>query len=287
MVQKQPFKGAVLRPHAGTELAFQKAWRDLVDEMTSTTKRELQALFKSPEATSLEARVLRELQDAPAIVMDALNLPDLAERLMQRLTLQFTTLFDRAAEVMATRMVNATLADSKAGVERSLRGLSQTVTLQMTPAVETMAAASVAESVSLIKRVPADYLPKIQGDVMRSITNGNGLQDLIPALDKANVKVKNWSNNVALDQTRKAYNNINKARMQGVGIKKFEWIHGGGSNKPRKYHLDSWPAGLNGGIFRFDDPPVIDENTGERGTPGQLPYCGCTMRPVIEFDDED
>src|SRR5690606_26007916 len=119
--------------------------------------------------------------------------------------------------------------------------------------------------------------------VMRSITTSNGLQDLIPALRERNVKVKNWAENVARDQTRKAYATINRTRMEETGIEEFEWIHSGGANQPRPFHMHKFPAGLNGGIFRFDDPPVIDEKTGERGFPGQLPYCGCTMRPVIRF----
>jgi SPP1 gp7 family putative phage head morphogenesis protein len=157
----------------------------------------------------------------------------------------------------------------------------------MTPRVAQMVDAGAAESAGLISSIPSKYLQQVQGDVMRSITSGNGLQDLVPALQERNVKTLNWAANVAKDQTRKVYNNINKARMQDAGVNKFEWIHSGGSNKPRKYHLDHAPAGLNGGIFDFNDPPIIDENTGERGIPGQLPYCGCTMRPIIDLSNED
>ena len=45
-----------------------------------------------------------------------------------------------------------------------------------------------------------------------------------------------------------------------------------------------WPQGLNGGIFDFDNLPVIDEKTGERGIPGQAINCKCRMRPIVEFE---
>ena len=51
---------------------------------------------------------------------------------------------------------------------------------------------------------------------------GSGLQDLIPSIDRALKSqkriAKNRAKNIALDQTRKAYNSINKARMEAVGV---------------------------------------------------------------------
>lgn len=133
-----------------------------------------------------------------------------------------------------------------------------------------------------IKLVPQKYLDQIAGDTMRSISTGRGLADLVPQLEKQKVEKRRWAQNVAMDQTRKVYNAVNKERMRSVGIKRFEWVHSGGSNQPREYHKFE----LNGQIYDIDNPPIIDKRTGERGYPGQLPYCRCTMRPVIEFDDE-
>lgn len=292
MSEPKLIKGGTLRPSAKTLVEFQRGFYDLVDAMTKETKRELLELFKSPVADvldSVEMRTARELgwkfppPEVPA--MDA-SLADMAEGIMNKLHAKFTVMFDRAATGLTDRMMSQTLLQSAKGLEGSLKGVSKTVTLDMTPELKEMVDAGSAEAVSLIKRVPAEYLPKVQGDVMRSITTGNGLQDLIPDLDKQNVKVKNWAVNVAKDQTRKAYGNINKARMVNNGMDKYEWIHSGGSNKPRKYHLDATPSGLNGRICSLSDPPIIDENTGERGIPGQLPYCGCTMRPIFSFDED-
>lgn len=281
----KPIKGAVLRPNAATLARFERAWLALIDQMTRETTKELTALFKTPTA-KLEVRELQEVGVlAPeAVAMDA-SLADQAQSVIDRLLSKFTVLFDRAATGITGIMTANTLRDSATGLQRSLKDVSKDITLPMTDQLRLLVDASAQEAAGLIKRVPVDYLPQVQGDVMRSITTGNGLADLEPALAKQNVKIKNWASNVAKDQTRKVYAAINSTRMQQVGVKKYEWIHSGGSNKPRKYHLDRAPGGLNGGIFRFDDPPVIDERTGERGIPGQLPYCGCTMRPVIDIAD--
>lgn len=268
--------------------------------MTRETKREVIALFRNEQADSAAfdhatvslvfERTARELglvaPQPVGVAMDA-SLAEMMQRLINRLMTKFTVMFDSAAEGITQIMTQETLMTTEQGMRSSLREVSKSIELKMSPKLAAIVDASAAESTGLIKRVPSDYLPQVQGDVMRSITTGNGLQDLIPALEKRNVKITNWATNVARDQTRKVYNNINKVRMQDAGVKKFEWIHSGGSNKPREFHMNPAPAGLNGGIFSFDDLPIIDENTGERGIPGQLPYCGCTMRPIIEFEDDD
>ena len=289
-------KGLILRPSARTQILYAKRTRDLIEAMMKETKRELLSLFKSPDAVVLDAsdvftRQAQELGVLPTlgpvtVAMDA-SLAELAQKLLERVQSKFTVMFDNAATSISDMMVKETLATSDRTVSLSLREASQSVTLRMTPRVAQMVDAGAAESTALIRSVPSKYLSQVQGDVMRSITTGNGLQDLVPALEKQNVKTLNWAANVAKDQTRKVYNNINKARMQDAGVNKFEWIHSGGSNKPRKFHLDHAPAGLNGGIFDFNNPPIIDENTGERGIPGQLPFCGCTMRPIIDLSNEE
>lgn len=154
--------------------------------------------------------------------------------------------------------------------------------------------ALVYENVSLITNLQTHYFEQITGAVMRSIENGLGVGHIEDELAKYKGMTKRRARNIALDQTRKAYNSINLRNMQDAGVQKAEWVHSGGSQKPRTYHQTRWdgvsglqdgePNGLNGFIFRLDRPPVIDKKTGERGFPGQLPYCHCRMAAVVEFD---
>jgi SPP1 gp7 family putative phage head morphogenesis protein len=146
-------------------------------------------------------------------------------------------------------------------------------------------------NIDLIKTMSGDYLTSVRGAVYRSITEGGGLETLIPNiqkfLDDKNAQVLNKAKNVALDQTRKAYTAITKTRMTEVGVEKFEWVHSGGGREPREYHKSraKYPAGLNGQIFSINDPPIIDKKTGERGLPSQAINCKCFMRPIIEFGE--
>jgi SPP1 gp7 family putative phage head morphogenesis protein len=245
-----------------------------IARMEREVRREVTALFADFAA------------DSSGWGMDA-SVASQARILSNALRDKFAGLFAKIATNAATQMVKRATKDSEQKTAISLREMSGDMTLRTafnTPFLQDVFTASVAESVSLIKRIPEKYLDNVQGSVMRSIQTGNGLADLVPALDKYGVSIRNWSKNVALDQTRKAYNSSNAARMKSLGVKKFEWVHSGGSNHPRDYHKNT----LNGQIFSFDDLPHLDgPNSGEKGIPGQAPYCRCTMRPVWEFDDDE
>lgn len=248
----------------------------LAEKMIRETQREVEKLFTAFATDSV---------DDMAFAEDA-SIASQARILANALRRKWTKVFDDIAPKWAEDMAKRTDRDSAQTLGVSLKEMSGQYTLKtdvLNDELRDVLTATVAENVALIKRVPQKYLDDVQGAVMRSIQVGNGLADLKPQLDKYGVQVKNWSKNVALDQTRKAYNGINASRMQALGVTKFQWIHSGGSNHPREYHRDE----LNGKIYEFDDPPIIDKRTGERGIPGQLPYCRCTMRPIFEFDDKE
>lgn len=256
----------------------------LITKMQAEVMREVRAVYVQP-TQDVALRQAVEVGALPVPTQDA-SLADIAAGVIDKLTSKWTPVFEKMSLAISESMVDDALKLSDKNLKTSLKEVSKSLTLTMTPELRGKMDAAAQEAAALIKRVPAEYMPNVQQDIMRSITTGNGLQDLIPKLRERNIKVKNWAENVARDQTRKAYATINRERMSAAGLNKFEWIHSGGANEPRKYHLQKYPAGLNGGIFSFDDPPIIDEKTGERGFPGQLPYCGCTFRPVIEFEEK-
>lgn len=275
---KHEITGTDLKSSAATAALFSKEVSSMVVAMSKEIRRVLRDAYEEPE---VEVRQMVEVMDAAP----GTNPADAIAMALGHILERWQRIFDEASKVIASKMVNANILRSNRELPKSLKDVAIDMTLKPSPAFNTYMDAATQEAAALIKRVPGEFIPNVQQDVMRSITQGNGLQDLIRDLDKREVKVKNWSKNVAKDQTRKAYATVNRVRMQEAGIKKFKWIHSGGSNDPRSHHLHKWPAGLNGGIFSFDDPPIIDPKTGERGMPGQLPYCGCTMAPYIELEE--
>ncbi len=266
-------KGSTLRYNASIQRRYEEALAKLVRDMHDEAQRAIATLFDSDTANNYFS-----------VAFDA-SVSSQARILTNKLNKRFGDLFALKAKPTAERMVNASDADSTKTLHISLKEMSGGLSLKtstVNSTIKNVISASVAENVALIKSIPQQYMLNVQGSVMRSITSGRGLADLIPEIDKYADEAKNRARNIALDQTRKVYNNINRDRMKSLGVKRYEWIHSGGSMHPRPLHQS-----YNGSIFRFDDPPIIDEKTGERGIPGQAINCRCTMKPVIEIEEGD
>lgn len=239
------------------------------------------ALIAELRAVPVEDAATVDTMDASASYIEQLT-----RKLIDRFEVQFSEMGHRLAADMVTRTNEA----STGAIKSSLREVSKNLTLTgevMTGPLAGVIHDAISDNVKLIKRIPRNLIDRVRDDVVASLSpGGGGMADLLPKLQEAYKGSKRKAELTALDQTRKAFKAMNVAKMETAGQKKFEWVHSGGSDHPREFHMHRWPNGLNGGIFSVDDPPVIDEDTGERGLPGDLPYCRCNMRFIVSFDTE-
>ncbi len=261
--------GGILRPNAAIQEEYTKAILTMVRRMCEETKREMVRVFEDTEHESA--------MDASPASQARINLSALSRK--------WDTLFSRAGRKYARRMVSRTLKNSQVTLGISLKEMSKDLMLDtsiLTGDLKEVVKAATEEAAGLIKLIPQKYLGDVQGQVMRSITTGNGLKDLVPYLDQKHDQNIRHARNVAMDQTRKVYSQVNAERMKTLGVKKFKWLHVGGSTHPRELHVR-----MSGQVYSYDDLPVIDEKTGEKGLPGQAIFCRCVCRPVITFDSDD
>lgn len=264
-------KGQPLNPSAAIEQRYYTALRVLIEQMIADTEHELKGLFKTEHAEEYFA------QDA--------TVSSQARILTNALIKKYTDLFASLSKPMADRFAEESNQSSDIAVKSSIRQLSDELTLS-TRAITSgplndILNAAITENVGLIKSIPAQYLGGVQQAVMRSITTGNGMQDLVPYLQKHKGITLRRARMISMDQTKKAFSALSKSRMEKVGILEYEWLHTSGSRHPRKLHIQ-----MSGLIFRYDDPPIIDEKTGERGIPGQAINCACRMRPILNFSEQ-
>ena len=249
----------------------------LIRQMTNQTKRELEKLFKDDPAYSEygQQKTLHSMDE---------DISSQSRIRINKIKNSFQQLFNSRAKGLAEQMVEQVDKASATAVHGSLKELSGGLSLKTkfaTGPMKTAIKAHVTENVSLIKSIPEQYFQRVEGAVMRSITSGNGLQDLVPAIKKYNGMTINRARLIAEDQTRKIYSNLNFERYDKLGITEFEWVHSGGSLHPRPIH-----EALDGMIFRMDNLPITNEE-GERNIPGVEINCKCISRPVVRFKGED
>ena len=268
-------RGKPLNYPATVQARYVRDVEKLIQEVIKETEKTVTSLFKSQTAKEYFAND-ESIASKSRIITNAL---------IRKVE---SAVADRS-KTITMKMLNGTNKASKVGLTQSLKELSGGMTIKpsdvISGTVKDRFLASIDSNVDLIKTISSDYLAGVKNAVNRSIMSGNGLEDLIPYLKDQHGMTTRRAKNMALDQTRKAYNSLNAARMQDVGVETYEWIHTGGSKQPREHHIKSFPAGLNGGIFKLGDPPIIDPKTGERGIPGQAINCKCRMMPVIKFDE--
>jgi SPP1 gp7 family putative phage head morphogenesis protein len=278
--RNEPLKGGVLNPSAAIEQEFTWAILTLIRRMADETKKELTTLFFEAAHDAMDAKPIE------GAIAGHTNISSQARIATNRLLDKYEAMFNKFAKRATKRMIDRTVKNSAVTLGMSLREISASVTLdpkQMTPKLLDIITASTTEAVGLIKLIPTNYLGKVQGAVMRSITSGNGMKDLVPFLEKQYQGNIRHARNVSMDQVRKSFNNINTARMDAIGVKTYEWVHAGGSKEPRPLHV-----AMNGNVYRLDEPPYIGDMYGEKvyGKPGDLPGCRCKMRPLVTFDTD-
>ncbi|URG13042.1 minor head protein [Stenotrophomonas phage B2] len=218
---------------------------------------------------------------ASAVTQDESIVTTMA-RVFRELGKKWASRFAERSTELTDGLVGRVDAFSKKTLGNSLRELSGGLTIKtpdMPHGLYDRLLATTRENVGLIKSIPAQYHERIEQTVMRSIqTGGTGSQALMEEIRKIGHSTEKRANLIAVDQASKLNTAMNDERLKAVGVRKFEWIHSGGGKEPRELHVH-----YHGQIFDMDDPPVIDERTGERGLPGQLIKCRCRMKPIVDF----
>lgn len=311
-------------PNRGLQIEYARALRRLVLPMVREVRREVVALYRRyARSVAIDADdravALDDLGDALETMLDDFHRryePEFAERGLELAREMVRKQKQNADSTFADKMqdllplgvliaLGAGMEGETMGVANAERLIASGATIPgaaapafspglaassfgaQTPEMLEATKAAVIENVSLIKTIPAKFLDRVAGVATRAMQAGGDVKRLAEALTHYGEMSLNHATRIALDQTFKTYTAINIRKFQNAGVKKFEWIHTGGSIHPREYHLAEAPAGLNHGIFDLNDPPVIDQRTGEVGYPGQLPYCRCTMAAVVDLDMYD
>ncbi len=174
--------------------------------MTGETLRSVTRLFHGKISEEF-FKQQKEISAVDSFAMDA-SIASKARILMNAIQKKYNILFSSKATSLAEMMFNGAAAASKTALHASLKKLSGGLSLKtgiVPKGMEEVAKATIAENVSLIKSIPEEYLKNVTGAVMRSITVGQGIADLIPQIQKFDGQTERRAKNLALDQTRKAY----------------------------------------------------------------------------------
>jgi SPP1 gp7 family putative phage head morphogenesis protein len=266
-------QGTPLIPPQEAERLYRTAMQKAIQRMVKAYGKELEATIK-PFATAADA----------GLAMDA-NLGSQLDMMFGRLNKHWGKVFGKLARTLAKTTVSRVDRLSKRRLDQSLKELSGGLTIKTPDLPESMIStlqAATARNVGLIKSIQSKFHDQIAQEVLNNIGDQQSVfenaKKLVSRVYFHGETTEERARLIARDQVAKMSSEMSAARAKSAGITKFKWRHSGGSADPRKLHLDH-----NNKIFSYDDLPVIDERTGEKGLPGQAINCRCVAIPVIDF----
>jgi SPP1 gp7 family putative phage head morphogenesis protein len=116
---------------------------------------------------------------------------------------------------------------------------------------------------------------QLRQDVSDNANKGYRFDHLIKTIQKRYGSSKSKAKFLARQETALFMSSYRKNRFVSAGIKQFKWSTSGDS-RVRDDHKN-----LNGRIFDYANPPIIDTATGQHGLPGQGFGCRCVDIAIL------
>jgi len=81
---------------------------------------------------------------------------------------------------------------------------------------------------------------------------------------------------LAKQETSLLVSKYRQERYEDIGVTHYKWSTSRDSRTRHDHKI------LDQKIFRFDDPPIVDQATGRRGNPGTDYGCRCIAIPILQ-----
>ena len=129
-----------------------------------------------------------------------------------------------------------------------------------------------------IKNWTEEEIIKMRNTVGQMAVKGKSVKDIANYITKEFGTSQKHAKFLARNESAIATSSYLSAKYRAEGFTHFKW-HTILDGRERPLHKE-----LDGKIFRFDNPPIIDERTGQKGLPSQTYNCRCTFSPYIDKD---
>jgi hypothetical protein len=235
----------------GVAIRYRRAIDKEVQAMLDSFEYWLQAAYR--KAPPLMAMA----QDASPVLV--------IKKIFAKLSKYWLTRFNKRANEIASYHVGRMFLTSDKALQKVLKDAGWAVDFKMTKEMQDALNANIAANVGLIKSIPAQLLPQIEGVVMRSYSAGRDLKTMVQDIRALHPVTQKRAALIARDQSNKANAVVNRTRCLQLGITEAKWMHSSAGKKPRKSHVEA-----NGKIYDIEKGCKID---GDYIQPGELINC--------------
>ena len=133
-----------------------------------------------------------------------------------------------------------------------------------------------------IKQWLPEEMIKMREMVGQMAIEGRGKNEISRYIEKEFGVGQRKAQFLARNETAIATTSYLRSKYTAEGFTHFKW-HVRLDGRERDWHKTLGTVGADGkgNVYRFDDPPIINEKTGQKGLPGEDYNCRCSMSPVI------
>lgn len=133
-------------------------------------------------------------------------------------------------------------------------------------------------NVDLINSVKDKSLFSMKSIVKQGFLDGRTATAIMKDIHKVYGMDKRHARFIARDQMAKLNSELTRMQQEDAGVSQYTWSDSG-DGRVRQRHKE-----LNGKVFRWDNPPIVDKKTGRRCHPGQDYRCRCCAIPFFDID---
>lgn len=132
------------------------------------------------------------------------------------------------------------------------------------------------ENVSLIKSIVVELHDDVRRTVREAAREGRRVEELAGDLRERFGVQASRAELIARDQTLKANADLTMVRHKEAGIERYVW------STSRDERVRPMHSALEGRIFRYDEPPPITNEAGDRNRPGEDYQCRCVAVAILD-----
>lgn len=138
-----------------------------------------------------------------------------------------------------------------------------------------------------IKKFVEEEIQELRGKVEDNALEGYRFDKLVAVIQNRYSVSQNKAKFLARQETALFVSKFRKERFTESGVKRYKWS----TSHDERVRPAPWVKGkarldnhriLDGKIFFYDDPPVVDMATGRRANPGEDFNCRCVDIPILD-----
>lgn len=187
-----------------------------------------------------------------------------------------------STESMISEIVARQKIDATKTIERVQEGFRSTAdAISVSPVITQESKARLAKEYSdnmklYIEDFSTSAIATLREVVEENAMKGYRFDRLITTIRQRYGVTRSKAEFLARQETALFMSKYRELRFTEGGVERYTW-HDAGDCKVRERHAE-----LNGQIFFYKNPPIVDKSTGRRGNPGQDYNCRCVDAPVLE-----